>query len=194
MMNFYTVPFHFSLVDLMGYGFALNVDKRIREYWLTFMKKYFTTRMEQNILKHVFVLVDTDFFIKRFKKHPDDNQILSPHDEEMLQFLDECYVPYSLILTKLDCINQNNYEEMESGTRIYSKNVNDTAQFEGVMNQLVPLFESKYMIRPFVNVTSSRLGFGITELQCTMASIAQLFDKSDVDVTDINFMEVANKL
>ena len=83
-----------------------------------------------------------------------------------MKFLDECYVPYSLVLTKLDCINQNNFEEMESGTRVYNKNVNDTTQFEGVMNQLVPIFERNYMIRPFVNVTSSRLGFGITELQC----------------------------
>ena len=49
MLNFYTVPFHFSLVDLMGYGFALNIDKRVREYWLQFMKKYFTSRMDHTM-------------------------------------------------------------------------------------------------------------------------------------------------
>eukprot|EP01083_Nonionella_stella_P014367 40388_1 len=192
MLNFYTIPFHFSLVDMMGYGFALKVDKKIRDYWLQFMKKYLTQRLEQH-LKHVFVLIDTDFFIKRFKKHPDDNSILSPNDEQMLTFLDDCYVPYSLVLTKVDCINDQNYEMHESGTRLYTKNANDSSQFEKILSDLKPIFDKYYMIRPFVNVTSARLGFGVPELQCTMAHLCQLFEKDNTKFVNIDIAEMINK-
>lgn len=193
MMNFYTLHFHFCLVDLMGYGFVKVVDKKVREYWMNFMKKYFTTRLESH-LKHVFVLIDTDYFVTREKKHADNHRVLSSNDHEMLTFLDDCYVPYSLILTKIDCVNNTNYVEHESGTKVYNRNVNDCSKFDKIMNDLVPIFDQYGMIQPFVNVTSSRLGFGITELQCIMAYLTQLFEKDDqVNLGKLDMIDVLNK-
>ena len=181
-MNFYTIPFHFSLVDLMGYGFALGIDVKIREYWLNFMKRYFTKRLEQH-LKHVFVLIDTDRFVK-------ENVLLSDRDYEMFQFLDDCYVPYSVILTKIDCVNDGNFTMHENGTRIYGKNVNDCTQFHRILVGLQELFEKYCMIQPFVNVTSARLGFGVTELQCTMAQICELFERSQDNLINIDISQI----
>lgn len=199
MMNFYCMNFHFCLVDLMGYGFVQNVDKKIRQYWINFMKKYFETRLLTH-LEHVFITIDIDSFITKDKKFGDDHDysILSPNDHEMLKFLDSCYVPYSLILNKIDCINDKNYIENENGTRIYNNNnVNDCSKFEQILNNIIPIFEEYAMIAPFINITSSRLGFGIIELQCIMAYLTKLFEKENInnyDFANLDISDIVNKL
>lgn len=77
-------------VDAPGYGFA-RVPKKERLAWQEMMAQYFNA---DRPLSRLFLLVDG--------RHP-----VSPLDEEMQQYCKSYHIPYSVIATKWDSLNQS---------------------------------------------------------------------------------------
>lgn len=84
-LNFFNIGGVFHLVDMPGYGYA-KVSKKQREAWNRVMRSYLRGRP---VLRCVFILVDSRHGLK-------------DSDEEMMAMLDECAVPYRIVLTKED--------------------------------------------------------------------------------------------
>ncbi|ETO30197.1 hypothetical protein RFI_06924 [Reticulomyxa filosa] len=197
-------------VEFLCVGFYTE----IRQYWLKFMREYFTNRTNDH-LSQVLLLIDASQCIanvtkfidnhtssltppasnketgkqtnQRTNTHTshnrdeseaenidetshfiiDENQlidhILSRYDKDMISFLDSCYVPFSLVITKIDTLHHAFFEK----------------QWSVLLNAITQVFQESSMIQPYVNVTSSRLGFGITELQCLLGHLSNSFDYID---------------
>jgi GTP-binding protein len=84
-LNFFNINKQWHLVDLPGYGYA-KVSKAKQ---LDFNKDVSTYLRERSTLEQVFLLVDSQ---------------LEPLEQDLYfaQWLEECNLPYSLILTKTD--------------------------------------------------------------------------------------------
>jgi GTP-binding protein len=84
-LNFFSINKQWHLVDLPGYGYA-KVSKAKQ---LDFNKDVSTYLRERSTLEQVFLLVDSQ---------------LEPLEQDLYfaQWLEECNLPYSLILTKTD--------------------------------------------------------------------------------------------
>ena len=182
MLNYYTFNFDLCLVDLMGYGFA-EVNQKIRDYWIQFMKNYFVMKSDSN-LKQIYILIDGS------KISTDRGKIFTMHDLRMFEFLDSCYVPYSIIITKADAINK----PQRKGIQIKSDNIdinftdkyvgttkndlmNDSHNINAILDELKDVYQKFAMISPYICVTSSRIGFGITELLCLISNHAGFFQE-----------------
>ena len=202
MLNFYSLDFYLSLVDCMGYGKA-NVDEKIQQYWLKFMKEYFITRLD-NHLKHIFILIDCsqidwNLCLKNCINNTTKNNgeidltnictnTIKSNDWQMFDFLDACFVPFSLVVTKIDCIDggtrlskQNDTNSEESFVDFMHDKYKYSWKFKLLINEIEKVYKRYAMIQPFLNVTSSRLGFGITELQCLMGQLTGYFDNTNKD-------------
>jgi len=84
-INFYNLNNYLMLVDLPGYGFAYSYEK---DEWHKLTEKYLAKR---NLLKRVFVLVDSRHGIK-------------PLDREIMEHLDKNGRTFQVILTKNDLV------------------------------------------------------------------------------------------
>ncbi|MDK2945600.1 ribosome biogenesis GTP-binding protein YihA/YsxC [Geotoga petraea] len=89
-INYYLVNDNYYFVDLPGYGFA-SVAKTEREKWNELMNNYFINRMN---LKMVYVLID-------HRHKPQKN------DHMMIQWLKSLNMPFMIVLTKSDKLNQS---------------------------------------------------------------------------------------
>lgn len=90
LINFFNVNDKFYFVDLPGYGYA-SVSKKERQHWQKMMDKYFTTR---DTLKLVIQLVDS--------RHKPTNL-----DFIMKEYLETLEIPYIIVGTKMDKLNQS---------------------------------------------------------------------------------------
>ena len=89
LLNYYNIDNKFYLVDAPGYGYAkggLDLDRLFAEM----MESYFDNNKE---LKLVLILLDA-------------RRELSGDDQEIISFVQESNVPYFLVITKLDKVNQ----------------------------------------------------------------------------------------
>jgi len=89
LLNYYLIDNKFYLVDAPGYGYAnggVDLDKLFGEM----MENYFSNT---KFLKLVLILVDSRREIK-------DN------DKEILDFVNQNQIPYLIVVTKLDKVNQ----------------------------------------------------------------------------------------
>lgn len=84
-INFFTVNHAWTLVDLPGYGYA----KLSKEKQSEFNREVSAYLTERENLRHVMLLVDSQI-------EPQGG------DLSFAQWLEECAVPYSIILTKTD--------------------------------------------------------------------------------------------
>jgi len=84
-LNFFNLGDLLHLVDMPGYGYA-KVSKSDRKAWNFLIKDYLRGR---ETLRCVFILIDSRHGLK-------------DSDREMMKMLDECAVPYRIILTKTD--------------------------------------------------------------------------------------------
>lgn len=85
MLNFFDLAGQLYLVDMPGYGYA-KVAKELVAGWQQLIKDYLRGRV---VLRRVFVLIDSRHGFK-------------PVDQEIFALLDECAVPYQIVLTKID--------------------------------------------------------------------------------------------
>ena len=92
-INFYRVD-NVRLVDLPGYGYA-KVAYSEKERWAELMEGYFSSGRN---IKMVFQLIDM--------RHP-----ATDFDLDMLDFLGQMGIPYTVILTKSDKLNKNETEK-----------------------------------------------------------------------------------
>jgi len=89
LLNYYNIDDKFYLVDAPGYGYAkggLDLDR----LFASMMESYFDHNTE---LKLVLILIDA-------------RRELSADDQEIISFIKESHVPFYLVITKLDKVNQ----------------------------------------------------------------------------------------
>lgn len=89
-INHYIINDNWFLVDLPGYGYARR-SKTMREEWENSLEEYLK---ERENLQSVFVLIDS-------RIEPQDS------DLEFLNFLGNLGVPFSIVFTKIDKLNQS---------------------------------------------------------------------------------------
>ncbi|EDP72955.1 ribosome biogenesis GTP-binding protein YihA/YsxC, partial [Hydrogenivirga sp. 128-5-R1-1] len=90
LVNFFNVDDKFYFVDLPGYGYAA-VSKKERNQWQKMMNAYFNSRDNLNL---VILLVDS--------RHKPTNL-----DFLMKEYLEALEIPYIVVGTKLDKLNQS---------------------------------------------------------------------------------------
>ncbi len=125
LVNFFSLNDKIYFVDLPGYGYAA-VSKKEREKWKDMIEQYFYNRPN---LKLVLFLVDS-----RYK--PTNLDIL------MKEWLESLEIPYAIVATKVDKLNQSEKARLK-------KMIRDTLD----LPDNIPIF-----------LTSAKEGTGIKEL------------------------------
>ena len=95
LLNYYNIDNRFYLVDAPGYGFArggIDLDRLFGEM----MSEYFS---DNQFLKLVLLLIDS-------------RREFAENDLEILSFLKENNIPYFVIITKTDKINQKGKSQL----------------------------------------------------------------------------------
>ena len=110
-INFFSVGDKLNFVDMPGYGFALATEQQ-KSQWRYLIYDYLTCSKS---LKLVCVLVDS-------------RKGLMEDDVDLLCMLDELNVKYQVILTKIDCINKSEFQDVLGKT-------NDKLLSGGLMNK-----------------------------------------------------------
>ena len=123
LLNYFNIDEKFYLVDAPGYGYAsggLDLDKLFGDM----MSNYFE---DNKYLKLVLVLLDG-------RREIDNN------DKELISFVQDYNVPYFLIITKSDKLNQS--EKYQMTKRIKENGFSDKKVF----------FTSKFDIKSLENI------------------------------------------
>ena len=110
LLNYYNIDNKFFLVDAPGYGYAKGgVD--LDRLFGTMMDEYFT---DNNYLKLVLLLIDS-------------RREFCENDTEILNYLIESNIPYFVVITKTDKINQKGRSELNK--RLKEMNVLENVYF-----------------------------------------------------------------
>ncbi len=110
LLNYYNIDNRFFLVDAPGYGYAKGgVD--LDRLFGTMMDEYFT---ENPYLKLVLLLIDS-------------RREFGENDIEILNYLIENKIPYFVVITKTDKINQKGRSELNK--RLKEMNVQDNVYY-----------------------------------------------------------------
>ena len=89
-INYYLINNHLYFVDLPGYGYA-KVSKAQRAKWDRLIKRYLSDHEAIRLVVH---LIDS-------RHEP------AKLDEEMIEFMKGGWVPYIIVLTKIDKLSRN---------------------------------------------------------------------------------------
>ena len=133
LLNYYNIDNRFYLVDAPGYGFArggIDLDRLFGEM----MSEYFS---DNQFLKLVLLLIDS-------------RREFAENDLEILDFLKENSIPYFIVITKNDKINQKGKSELNK--RLKQLEVSDNVYFT---SSLVPssLEKLRSGIERFIQMT-----------------------------------------
>ena len=110
LLNYYNIDNKFFLVDAPGYGYAKGgVD--LDRLFGTMMDEYFT---DNPYLKLVLLLIDS-------------RREFGENDTEILNYLVESNIPYFVVITKTDKINQKGRSELNK--RLKEMNVLDNVYY-----------------------------------------------------------------
>ena len=110
LLNYYDIDHRFYLVDAPGYGYAkggIDLDKLFG----AMMDEYFT---DNPYLKLVLLLIDS-------------RREFGENDTEILNYLIENQIPYFVVITKTDKINQKGRSELNK--RLKEMNVQENVYF-----------------------------------------------------------------
>ena len=120
LLNYYNIDNAFYLVDAPGYGYAkggIDLDRLFGEM----MEEYF---VDNQFLKLVLLLIDS-------------RREFSENDLEILHYLQENNIPYFVVITKTDKINQKGKSqlnkrllELDIKENIYFTSVNEPKTLE----------------------------------------------------------------
>ncbi|QQG36467.1 MAG: YihA family ribosome biogenesis GTP-binding protein [Micavibrio aeruginosavorus] len=135
-LNFFDLGGHFFLVDMPGYGYA-KVSKAQKKQWNYLIRDYLRGRQT---LRNVLVLIDSRHGLK-------------DSDEELMDMLDECAVPYRVVLTKADKAK--------------------LAEAAGVVDTIISALKQHAAAFPDPILTSAHEGTGIAELRALIFSVAK---------------------
>ena len=111
-VNFYDVDKKLFLVDLPGYGFAKR-NPADKAQWSALTDGYFTKNPNLDLLKLVLQLVDS-----RIGPTADDQM--------MLQYLNQCGIPFVVVATKCDKLNATERKKSEELLRNHPDIPTDT--------------------------------------------------------------------
>lgn len=120
--------------DLPGYGYA-KVSRSLVKEWTKLLKSYLRGRPN---LRRAFVLVDSRHGIK-------------DSDRDIMTMMDDCAVPYQIVLTKIDKIKKSDLEKVLAKTQ------------EQIRKNIAA--------HPIIIATSSTKGDGMAELRATIADL-----------------------
>lgn len=134
-LNFFSIRDQLMITDLPGYGYAKTSRSKVNQ-WTSLTEKYLAGRTQ---LRRVLLLLDS----RRGE--------VRPHDEEIMDLLDEAAVIYQITLTKSDKTSQE-----------------DTDKFIKYLSQIQ---EKHTAMHPEVLITSSRKKSGLDTLRCSLAEI-----------------------
>ena len=115
LLNYYNIDNKFFLVDAPGYGYAKGgVD--LDRLFGTMMDEYFT---DNPYLKLVLLLIDS-------------RREFGENDTEILNYLIESKIPYFVVITKTDKINQKGRSELNK--RLKEMNVLENVYFTSILS------------------------------------------------------------
>lgn len=135
LLNYFLINKNWYLVDLPGYGYA-KYSKTKRIDWMDTMQEYLTQRPS---LKTVFVLIDGSI----------EPQTI---DFDFMEVLKEEHVPFEIVITKTDKVNQ---KDLHKNTTAFQK-----------------CYKDRFGDHPELFMTSSIKGRGKDKI---LEKIAQLF-------------------
>ena len=136
-INVFEINNKINIIDLPGYGFA-KVSKVMRENLMVLIEDYVEQRENLN---HVFLLIDAKVGIKS-------------SDIDMLDFLNSCSKKFSIILTKIDKISDNQATVQRNSILSLMKNYKET-------------FEDIYL-------SETKKNNGINKIQKTIYELSQI--------------------
>ena len=123
VLNYYDIDKKFYLVDAPGYGYAkggVDLDRLFGEM----MESYFS---DNNELKLVLLLLDS-------------RREMNENDKEILDYVQQEKIPYFLVVTKLDKVNQSEKSKLNkhlkemniSNELIFYTSVNETRSLDNL--------------------------------------------------------------
>lgn len=113
LLNYYNIDNAFYLVDAPGYGYAkggIDLDRLFGEM----MEEYF---VDNQFLKLVLLLIDS-------------RREFSENDLELLHYLQENSIPYFVVITKTDKINQKGKSQLNK--RLLELDIKENIYFTSV--------------------------------------------------------------
>ena len=117
LLNYYNIDNAFYLVDAPGYGYAkggVDLDRLFGKM----MDEYFT---DNPYLRLVLLLIDS-------------RREFSDNDLEILNYLKESQIPYFIVVTKVDKINQKGKSELSK--RLKALGVEDNVYLTSSLNNI----------------------------------------------------------
>ena len=128
LLNYYLVDDTFYLVDAPGYGYTISGSKHLDSF-----SKMMETYFDNPSLKGVVFLVDS--------RHK-----MSEDDKAFYDFILDKQIPFILIATKIDKLNQKeksqmnkNIKEVFGDIKFFTSSINDNKSIELIRNALLSL-------------------------------------------------------
>lgn len=135
-LNFFDLSGHFFLVDMPGYGYA-KVSKAQKKQWNYLIRDYLRGRQT---LRNVLLLIDSRHGLK-------------DSDDDIMDMMDECAVPYRIVMTKAD--------------------KSKTAEFDDILGGVTAALKKHAAAFPDPILTSAHEGIGIPELRALVLGVAK---------------------
>ena len=140
------------LIDLPGYGFAKAPDSNVSQ-WQEMTQNFLLSRRDKGTLTRTFMLIDARRGVSQF-------------DRNIMGWFDEAEIPYSVVVTKADCVSLPQIVRF----------TNDIC-----MRYHSQLYQGNGSQGPIVHVTSSSKNRGIEELMASVdAEFTGFYDDSEV--------------
>ena len=127
------------LVDLPGYGFAKAPDKNVAD-WQEVTQEFLLSRRDKGTLARILLLIDSRRGTSQF-------------DRNIMGWFDEAEIPYTMVLTKADCVALPQLIRFSN---------------EVCMRYHSQLYQRNGSQGPIVHVTSASKNTGIEELMATI--------------------------
>lgn len=128
LLNYYLIDDTFYLVDAPGYGYTISGSKHLDSF-----SKMMETYFDNPSLKGVVFLVDS--------RHK-----MSEDDKAFYDFILDKQIPFILIATKIDKLNQKeksqmnkNIKEVFGDIKFFTSSINDNKSIELIRNTLLSL-------------------------------------------------------
>lgn len=119
-LNFFNIANKITFVDMPGYGFA-KANKNDIINWNRLIFDYLSNRRN---LKRLFLLIDS-------------RRGLKENDFDVIYLLDQCSIPYQIILTKTDEVSKIELEE------IYNTVKNEVSKHAAMLNDILTCSSKK---------------------------------------------------
>lgn len=152
------------VVDLPGYGYAQAPGKAV-DQWQRDTQEFLKNRRDAGTLHRLFLLIDA----RRGLGQVGGSTAI---DQSVLRWLDENVVPYSVVITKADCVSAPQLVKVANEACL--RYLQQHQEEEQLLKEQVENGEdddddytdvSSGLMGPIVHITSAKKGHGIRELR-----------------------------